>query len=97
MFNDQRHLAATSTAICMSVDAARKVVADLRDAAADFAEGRVDDPVKEANRILLLTAALLEEEDIAYSIQAVKFIASSFGAISLSKWFKALLTLHINP
>ena len=85
MFTDQRHLAATSTAVCMSVDAARKIVMDLRDSAIDFAEGKVNEPAKEASRIMLATAALLEEEDIASSIQAVKFLASSFGAISLSK------------
>ena len=85
MFTDQRHLAATAMAVCMSVDASRRIVTDLRDAAVDFAEGRVDEPAKEANRILLATAAILEEEDIGNSIQAVKFLASSFGAISLSK------------
>ena len=85
MFTDQRHPAATVTAICMSVDAARKIVTDLRDSAVDFAEGRVDEPAKEASRILLATAAILEEEDIGNSVQAVKFVASSFAAISLSK------------
>ena len=85
MFPDQRHIAASSTAVCMSVDGARKTIGDLRDSALDFAEGRVDEPAKEASRIMLVTAALLEEEVIASSIQALKFLASTFGAILLSK------------
>ena len=85
MFSDQRHIAAASTSVCMSVDGARKTIGDLRDSAIDFAEGRVDEPAKEAYRIMLATAALLEEEVITNSIQATKFLASTFGAISLSK------------
>ena len=93
MFTDQRHLEATTTAVCMSVDAARKIVTDLRDSAVDFAEGRVDELAKEASRILLATAAILEEEDIGNSIQAVKFLAASFGAISLSKYLEGFSML----
>jgi hypothetical protein len=85
MFSDQRHIAAASTSVCMSVDGARKTIADLRDSATDFAEGRVDDPARDAYRILLATATLLEEEVISNSVQATKFLASTFGAISLSK------------
>jgi len=84
-FTDQKLLAAVATAVCMTVDGARRTVGDLKDTAADFADGRVDDPAKEASRILLATAAIIEDDVLANSIQAVKFLASSFGTISLSK------------
>ena len=79
MYADQKILAAT--AVCMSVDS----VADLRDSANDYLEGRVEEPAKEATRILMAVAAILEEEAIGNSVQAVKFLASSFGATTLSK------------
>ena len=63
----------------------KRRMTDLRDSATDFAEGRVDDPARDAYRIMLATATLLEEEVISNSIQATKFLASTFGAISLSK------------
>ena len=85
MYADQKLLAASATAVCVSVDSTRRIVVDLKDSANDFLDGKVEDPNKEASRIMLAVASLLEEEAISSSVQAVKFLASGFGAITLSK------------
>ena len=85
MYANQKLLAASATAICVSVDSLRRISEDLKDSVRDFEDGQVEDPAKEAPRVMSAVAILIEEEAICNAIQALKFTASVFGATTLSK------------
>ena len=79
------HKIVAATALCLSVDTLRDTVEDLKDSVKDFEEGRIEDPSTEAPRLMAALAALLEEGAVSNAIQALKFLASLFGQITLSK------------
>lgn len=85
LFSNHKIVAATATALCLSVDTLRDTVEDLKDSVKDFEEGRIEDPSTEAPRLMAALAALLEEGAVSNAIQALKFLASLFGQITLSK------------
>ena len=75
LFANQKTIAASATAVCLTADTLRSTVEDLKDSIRDFEEGQVEDPAREVPRIMSAVAALLEEGAMA----------SIFGATTLSK------------
>lgn len=85
---DQKVVGAAAVANCVTVDAARNTVDDVKATIKDFEDGTFDDPSAEAVRILCMVSDVLEEIVIANSIQALRFMATSFGTYTLSKLLK---------
>ena len=81
---NQKHLAATAKAICVTVDSLKSTVEDLKASAKVF---------EEAVQILSAVASVLEDAAIANAVNALKFLSTIFGGFTLSKFFLQLFPL----
>ena len=82
----QQVVGAVAVATCASVDAARATVDDLKASCKDFEDGVFSNPSAEAAKICAAVADVIEEKMIANNIHTLKFAATVFGSLTLSKF-----------